>query len=152
MTRDTYCLCRSSASASDIEQHLRDCDAGFVAGLQTRGPLRAYCGKLAELAARSEVWVDGRLVALCAYYNNRPKCRTGFISNVSVVADCLGEGLGRVVVEDALACLAAAGFASVELEVDADNQIALNLYARLGFDEVRRTRDGALILRRALSL
>ena len=143
-----YSLRCNSASADDIERHLCACDADFLARLRRRSPLSQYCEKLAELAETSEIWAGEQLVALCAYYVNRPESRVGFISNVSVVSERFGEGLGKKVVNDSLARMAAAGFKHVELEVAVDSRIAQNLYAGLGFTADHWTQDGSLIMRR----
>ena len=50
-----------------------------------------------------------------------------------------GRGLGPRLVAEGLRLLARAGAGDVELQVEADNERALDLYRRFGFDVVART-------------
>jgi ribosomal protein S18 acetylase RimI-like enzyme len=58
---------------------------------------------------------------------------TAHLAQVAVDPACQGRGLGRSLVEAALARLAAAGYARVTLLVSAHNARAVGLYGRLGF-------------------
>lgn len=82
----------------------------------------------------------------------------GEILNLGVASPYRGRGLGRSLVERALAELAAQGVTSVFLEVRDSNQAARRLYERLGFREVGRRvsyyeqpREDAVLLRTAIS-
>jgi len=81
----------------------------------------------------------------------------GEILNLAVVPARHRGGVGRALVEGALAALAARGVTRVFLEVRESNGAARALYAALGFQEVgRRTRyyrrpvEDAIVLRAAI--
>lgn len=82
----------------------------------------------------------------------------GEILNLGVAAPYRRRGLGRALVEQALAELAALGVTGVFLEVRESNRAARRLYEVLGFREVgrrtqyyRRPEEDAVLLRTAIS-
>jgi len=60
------------------------------------------------------------------------------ILSIAVSAARRGEGIARRLLEAAFGTLAAEGFRTVFLEVEAGNMPALRLYARAGFHEIGR--------------
>lgn len=61
---------------------------------------------------------------------------------ISVLKDCWGMGIGRVFMEASIDCARRAGYAQLELEVVADNERAVSLYRRAGFEEYGRNPRG----------
>lgn len=59
------------------------------------------------------------------------------VTQLCVEPRCQGRGLGRRLMEAALARLAASGYRGVSLTVTAENQAAVGLYRRLGFDVLK---------------
>lgn len=62
------------------------------------------------------------------------------VMTVGVLPEARGRGLGRLLVEDLLAAARRAGARRVFLEVRASNEVAIGLYARLGFARIGRIR------------
>ena len=58
--------------------------------------------------------------------------------NVAVAASMQGQGLGRVLLNQAVACARGLGMESVLLEVRPSNQRALRIYERYGFKQIGR--------------
>ena len=94
---------------------------------------------------------------LAGYVVAQDAADEGEILNLAVVPARHRGGIGRALVEGALAALAARGVTRVFLEVRESNGAARALYATLGFQEVgRRTRyyrrpvEDAIILRAAI--
>ena len=82
----------------------------------------------------------------------------GEIGNVAVAPEARGHGVGRLLVDAALAEAAHRGAATVYLEVRESNAVARRLYAGLGFAEVGRRRryyrqpaEDALVLARPIA-
>jgi len=142
-------LCRDRASTEDIARHLRACDETFLARLEARSGIDSYARKLCDHAARSEIWSDKRLLALLAVYANRVETGTAFITNVSVVDDYSGKGLGSIVLKDALARVRSLGFVQVDLEVARTNEAAIGFYSRHEFVACYDVGD-AVVMRRLL--
>jgi len=67
-----------------------------------------------------------------------PETRIGWIHNLAVHADLRGQGLGRRLIEHALACFRAAGMTVAKIETLEQNPIGRQLYPSLGFLEVAR--------------
>lgn len=79
------------------------------------------------------------------------------VMTIGVGTAAQGSGLGRVLLEDALAYARESGCAAMLLEVRADNEPAKRLYANAGFDQISVRRryyqpegTDALILRKLL--
>jgi ribosomal-protein-alanine acetyltransferase len=82
----------------------------------------------------------------------------GEILNLAVAPAARRRGLGRLLVERALAHLVEAGARAAYLEVRQSNSAARRLYGKLGFQEVgtrvayyRRPTEDAVVLRAAIS-
>lgn len=123
----------NSATASNIFDHLNECDADFVPVLSTRVDLKAYAEKLQGKAVNFEAWLEGFLVGLIAGYANDPKLETVFITNVSVIKKMMGNGIASKLLEQLLTYAAEKGFSKVGLEVNKNNLAAIGFYERSGF-------------------
>jgi ribosomal-protein-alanine N-acetyltransferase len=121
-----------SAGPAELLAHLRAADASFAPPLSQRVDLAAYADKLATHARRVEAWQGDTLVGLIAMYANAP-AQGGFITNVSVLPDCQGQGIAGELLRRTLALAAELQLRRVRLEVYADNTAALALYRRHGF-------------------
>jgi ribosomal-protein-alanine N-acetyltransferase len=98
--------------------------------------------------------------SLLAYFLLMPMVDEMHLLNLAVRADSQGHGLGRFMLDKALACARGMGMASMLLEVRPSNVSALALYGRDGFLQVGRRkgyypaaeqqREDAIVMRRAL--
>jgi len=61
---------------------------------------------------------------------------------ISILKEYWGMGIGRVLMEASIDCARKAGFTQLELEVVADNERAVSLYRRAGFEEYGRNPRG----------
>ena len=61
---------------------------------------------------------------------------------ISILKEHWGLGIGRVLMESCIDCACRAGYAQLELEVVADNERAVSLYRRAGFEEYGRNPRG----------
>lgn len=61
---------------------------------------------------------------------------------ISILKECWGMGIGRVLMEASIDCAQRAGYTQLELEVVAGNERALSLYRRAGFEEYGRNPRG----------
>ena len=61
---------------------------------------------------------------------------------ISVLQEDWGMGIGRVIMDACIDCARRAGYTQLELEVVADNERALSLYRRAGFEEYGRNPRG----------
>jgi ribosomal protein S18 acetylase RimI-like enzyme len=86
-------------------------------------------------------WVEGSVLAEHpdprAVADELRGRRTGLLTDVLVVHSHRRQGVGRALVEDAMALARAAGLAQITLFVAASNESARRLYERLGFAHVR---------------
>jgi ribosomal-protein-alanine N-acetyltransferase len=62
----------------------------------------------------------------------------GHIPNIAIAPEYRGQGLGRVLIEHALAHFRASGLTHAKIETLAQNVVGNHLYRDLGFVEVAR--------------
>jgi ribosomal protein S18 acetylase RimI-like enzyme len=74
--------------------------------------------------------------------------RRGYLQRLAVMPHGQGQGLGRALVVDALTWMAARGADDAMVNTQTDNERALDLYVRLGFE---RQPDGLAVLGRVLA-
>ena len=98
------------------------------------------CGNQVELVAI----VDGRIVGSAGVeaVGSRRKVAHRARFGISVLKEQWGMGIGRVLTEACIDCARRAGYTQLDLEVVADNERAVCLYRRAGFEEYGRNPRG----------
>jgi ribosomal-protein-alanine N-acetyltransferase len=116
---------------------------------------------LDSLASGYEAWVlrdtDNELMG---YFLLMAIVDEAHLLNVAVSAERQGQGLGRFLLNQAVACARGLGMESVLLEVRPSNTRALDIYQRYGFETIGRRkgyypaanqqREDAIVMRFAL--
>ena len=92
------------------------------------------------LGAELAVAEDDQTGAVVGYVTMHcdPETRIGWIHNLAVGAEARGQGLGRRLIEHALAHFRAAGMTVAKIETLEQNPIGRHLYPSVGFIEVAR--------------
>jgi ribosomal protein S18 acetylase RimI-like enzyme len=93
-----------------------------------------------ELGAELAVAEDEESGAVVGYVTMQsdPETRIGWIHNLAVAAGVRGGGLGRRLLEHALAHFRAAGMTVAKIETLEQNAVGRHLYPSIGFIEVAR--------------
>ena len=88
--------------------------------------------------------IDGRIVGSAGVSAVRSRCKVAHRARfgISILKEHWGMGIGRVLMEASIDCARRAGYTQLELEVVADNERALSLYRRAGFEEYGRNPRG----------
>ncbi|WP_204373052.1 GNAT family N-acetyltransferase [Xylanimonas cellulosilytica] len=88
--------------------------------------------------------VDGKIVGSAGVtaVGSRRKVVHRARFGISVLQEYWGMGIGRVIMDACIDCARRAGYTQLELEVVADNERALSLYRRAGFEEYGRNPRG----------
>ncbi len=88
--------------------------------------------------------VDGRIVGTAGVTAVGGRRKVGHRARfgISVLKEQWGMEIGRVLMEACVDCARRAGYAQLELEVVADNERAVSLYRRAGFEEYGRNPRG----------
>ena len=88
--------------------------------------------------------LDGRIVGSAGVtaVGSRRKVLHRARFGISILTEYWGLGIGRVLMESCIDSARRAGYAQLELEVVADNQRAVSLYRRAGFEECGRNPRG----------
>lgn len=122
------------ASLEDILNHLNLTDESHSPRLSEKVDIPFYAKKIHDNAVTFEAWVDKELVGLVAAYLNQGK--TGFITNVSVLNEFMGNGIANKLMQMTLDSAASIDSDAIVLEVSTDNVKAKALYKKCGFKEL----------------
>lgn len=145
--KETIQYANNYATAYQIEEHLRVCDADFFPPLSNRVDIAAYAKKIVQHAQRFEVWSEDRLIGLVAAYCNKPANEAAFITNVSISPNVRGFGLADRLLEATLNHIITLGYSRVELRIKSHNLPALRLYTRNNFATVERNGEEWIMCR-----
>lgn len=88
--------------------------------------------------------IDGHIVgsAGVSAVRSRRKVAHRARFGISILKECWGMGIGRILMEASVDCARQAGYTQLELEVVADNERAVSLYRCAGFEEFGRNPRG----------
>ncbi|AGZ34124.1 MAG: GNAT family N-acetyltransferase [Pseudomonas sp.] len=92
-----------------------------------------YLNKIKKHAEILVHFIEGQCAGFAAFYCNDPLKEQAFITLVLVAPHFRGRNVAIALLEGVICLARARGFANCQLEVDADNEAALQLYAKLGF-------------------
>ena len=137
----------SSATTTELYEHLAACDDNFIPPLSPRIAMREYAEKIAEHSITFEAWQKTVLVGLIAAYVNDPHNKTAFITNVSVVKEYMGKGIASELMERLIDYLAEKKFTGISLEVHKTNQQAIQFYKKFNFEQ-DGSREDFLIMKK----
>lgn len=123
-----YLLSYPDEQSSDDEQEARSLEETELSGNEV------------ELV----VIIDGQIVgsAGVSAVRSRRKVAHRARFGISILKEYWEMGIGRVLMEASIDCARQAGYTQLELEVMADNERAVSLYHRAGFEEFGRNPRG----------
>lgn len=123
---------RNTASVHEIAAHLHECSNYFAEPLSDRLNIEGYAIKISTNAETFEAWCTNRLIGLIAAYIPL-ESRIAYITNVSVVADYGGQGIGGALLAACIEHAKGVGASEIELEVHKSSTNATSLYSNHGF-------------------
>jgi ribosomal protein S18 acetylase RimI-like enzyme len=129
--------------------HNIDARLGSVAGRDWRfRKSRDIDRDIDELGAHVAVAVDDEKGELVGYITMQSdlETRIGWIHNLAVAENARGQGLGRRLIEHALAHFRSAGMTIAKIETLEQNAVGRHLYPSVGFVEVARQIHYAIAL------
>jgi ribosomal protein S18 acetylase RimI-like enzyme len=129
----------NSATATEIAAHLAKTDDAFLPRLSERVDINDYAMKIVENAERFEAWGGGSLIGLVAVYCNDAAARTAYITSVSVLAEYRNQGLASKLLVECVEFVKRKHLVGISLDVDSENQRAVELYEAKGFTVVDTT-------------
>lgn len=83
------------------------------------------------------VELDDKVVGYISTWHD-PDAGIGYIPNMAFVPECRGQGMGRKLLEHALAHFRKLGLSLAKIETLEQNSVGNHLYTSLGFQEVAR--------------
>jgi ribosomal protein S18 acetylase RimI-like enzyme len=127
-----------TATEEEIHAHLMECNDNFHPRLSERVAIDSYSKKLFNKSTTFEAWLDHTLIGLLAIYLNDRINRAGFISSVSLRNDYTGTGIASALMDNCIKYARQQDFKEINLEVHKDNDKAIHLYEKLGFNIIER--------------
>lgn len=120
-------------SYPDENRFTKEQEAEFLAG-KTASP------KEIEICAV----VDGKIVGTAGIeaVGSKDKVKHRAELGIAILQAYWGMGIGRALMEACIECARTAGYAQLELDVVAENEAALALYKKVGFEEYGRNPRG----------
>lgn len=109
--------------------------------------LDAFVAKMSSLGDILQYRSQGRLMGFIAYYANDPEQRFAFINMLCVAPEARRSGLGKLLVGWCRQITLIKGFPELRLEVHDENDPALKLYGKLGFEDLSAASSGTRIMR-----
>lgn len=138
----------NTSSPQDIGSVLKASGIEFINGITINRNFVDYVDKIYLKSQRYELWSEGDLVGLLAFYRN-DAAQEIYVTSISVSKRHQGMGNGKYLLEKLLADNSKAQIKSVRLEVRIDNHKAINLYNSLNF-EIKSTHNQSYMMERML--
>ena len=123
----------NTASKEEIFLHLEECKNNFIPPLDQTVDLSEYAKKIADRSITFEAWINNTLAGLVAAYFNDAENHSGYITNVSVLGNCKGKGIGYELMRRCIEFAIQNCFNQIKLEVAENNDNAIQLYKKLNF-------------------
>lgn len=101
--------------------------------ISRRLDLSVYAAKLLENADLACAVIEGKIVGLLGMYANDQGTRRAHIPFIAVLPDQRGHGIGKAMMSRAVALARHRGMRAIDLEVDASNAAAQQLYRSFDF-------------------
>jgi len=121
------------ATLREIIQHLSSASSNFVPPLETYIDINKYARKIIKYSVTFEAWNKSELVGLAAVYFNNENTRIGFCTNLSVLKEFQGMGIGTDLMNRVLNYGKGIGFIRLDLETKFVNKKAISFYKNFGF-------------------
>ena len=131
------------SNSSDILSHLMMVDNNFIPKLSSRVNLEEYSIKLRAFSKTFEAWYNNELIGFIALYLKEDK--SAFISNLSVLENYNGLGIGTELIKNCSNYLNSIGFEKIELEVNKDNLQALKFYEKNNFKHISKKENSIFL-------
>lgn len=134
-----------AASEPEILDHLNECDNSFIPPLSSRVDLRSYAKKIVNHAVTFEAWNERKLAGLLAAYFNNSEKRVGYITNVSVLPEFAGKGIGSKLLLRCFHHALKENYPEICLEVNRANIKAISLYRKHNFTQTDEKGDDLIM-------
>lgn len=132
---------RNTAGESQVRSHLEKCDSNFVPRLSEKVDIAQYAKKIIINAVTFEAWQDDEITGLIAAYFNDTKNKNGYITNVSILKQYEGQGIGSQLMKMCIEYAKEINYNNILLEVYKGNNNAINLYTKYGFLKAQSTKN-----------
>jgi len=134
-----------TASEEEILNHLSECNNSFIPALSTKVDLISYSTKIVEKAITFEAWHEDKLAGLIAAYFNDSKKGTGYITNLSIVPEFTGRGIGSELLLNCISYAVKEDYYEIKLEVNRLNLEAISLYKKHNFVQMDDRDDNVIM-------
>ena len=135
----------NTAGEIQVRTHLENCDTNFVPRLSNKVNIAEYAKKINTNAITFEAWQNDELIGLIAAYFNNKENKSGFITTVSTIKQYEGMGIGSRLIKMCIDYAKSNDYRSILLEVNKENNTAIQLYNKYGFVKTEQTGESLLM-------
>jgi len=133
----------NNSNSEDLKLHLDNCSDLFIPNLSSYVDITTYSEKIYDTAIRFEAF-ENELIGLIAVYLN-DKDRVAFITNVSVYPAYIGNGISLKLLNKCKEYLTNKGYITLRLEVNKNNNRAINFYTKNNFIKTGTNKDSLIM-------
>jgi ribosomal protein S18 acetylase RimI-like enzyme len=126
----------NKSSFHDIFVHLNKCNSIFKPCLDTRVNIESYAQKIKNNAVTFEAWHESELAGLIAAYFTDADKEIAYITNVSILEQIGGKGIGTSLLLECIKYASMHQFRRMTLRVSKESQAAIRLYKKFEFYEI----------------
>lgn len=134
-----------TASEHEVLGHLSACNDSYVPPLSRKTDLISYSKKIVEKAITFEAWNENELAGLIAAYFNDGEKHAGYITNVSVLPEFSGKGIGSELLSRCIDHAIKGNYREIRLEVNKANTKAISLYRKNDFVQTGENGDDVVM-------
>lgn len=138
------CTLRDSAFTLDnIQEFMETVDRDFKPQFSTYVNIRQYLAKLDEYAEVLLAVREKTILGLIAFYCNDSTGGVSHITYLAVRRNCRGQGVGQKLLVECVDTVRKAGMKYVQARTWKENESAIALYEKIGFQKIRERADRA---------
>lgn len=135
------------SDSKSIYLHLQECNEDFSPPLNERVKLSDFGNKINNNAITFCAKDKNKLVGLISCYFNNGSY--GFINHISVLSKYKGLGIAKTLMNMCIDYAIENSYSLINLKVSSDNEVAIKLYIKLGFEIIDDNSD-YIEMRRAI--
>ncbi|HRY48632.1 MAG TPA: GNAT family N-acetyltransferase [Candidatus Paceibacterota bacterium] len=125
----------------DIAALLQEVDDEFVPSLSSRINVGQYAEKIARKATVFCIYDEGILCAFASVYCNDTEHKRAYLTMIAVGKRYQGKKIGVNLLKSSIQHLRGIGISTLHLEVYKNNNRAIDLYKKVGFDIMDETEN-----------
>lgn len=132
------------AELTEVLEFLKEINDDIFPPLDSRVDLNVYAGKILDFAECLVVKTNDKIQALSAFYCNDFENKVSYLTLIAVGSLLRNQGVATKLLDETIRHAKSKGMKKLVLEVNEQNQPAVKLYQKYGF-EIFQTEDNGSV-------